>query len=494
MYLPEAPTDEEKYKYLKTNKWFLYVFGIFSFIFLTVGMVLFGLSNPGFYPHLVFTAITTFYLTISYMIGVAGKDFDFEKHKNLLRDFRFYEPSVDVYLPCCGEDIKILENTYKHVANLLYNNFKVYVLDDGKSDAVRDLAFKYGFGYIKRPTSELKKAGNLRHAFKKTVGELIVIFDADFCPRWDFLKETVPYFALDKTGIVQTPQFFRLKDEMNWIHKGAAYTQELFYRLIQVNRNNYGGSICVGTNAVYRRTALEPFGGTAAIGYSEDVHTGFNVVNNGWNLIYIPINIACGVCPDTLSSFFIQQYRWSMGSITLFLNKEFWTSNLTFMQKLCYLTGMLYYITTGLSIFLSPVPSIMVLLFVPENIFWFNSIFAIPSFIFGTVVAAVWSKNTFGLYAPKSRMVAYYAHLFAFIDKLRNSLVPWEPTGNVKTNVRFNSFRNICFWWNYHCLVFTIGFSAYRIGQGFNPVDLLVMNFFAFYNYYIFGTILRDQE
>lgn len=494
MYLPEAPSDREKYLYLSTNKWFLYVFGIFSFLVLTSGMVLFGLSSPGFYPHLIFTAITAFYLILSYVIGVSGREFNYTRHKTLLRDYRFFEPSVDVYLPCCGEDINIIENTYRHVKALEYNNFKVYVLDDGKSDQVQALAWKYNFSYIRRETNELKKAGNLRHAFKKTIGELIVIFDADFCPRPDFLKETVPYFALDKTAIVQTPQFFRLNHKMNWIHKGAAYTQELFYRLIQVNRNHFGGSICVGTNAVYRRKALEPMGGTAPIGYSEDVHTGFNIVNAGWNLEYIPINLACGVCPDTLSSFFIQQYRWSMGSITLFLNKEFWTSKLTIMQKICYLTGMLYYITTGLSIFLSPLPSVLVLAFVPESIFWFNSIFAIPSFIFGTVIAALWSKNTFGLYAPKSRAVAYYAHLFALVDKLRNSLVPWEPTGNVKSNARFEKFRLTLFWWNFICLSLTIALSGYRVGQGFELQDLIIMNLFAFYNYYIFGSILRDQE
>ena len=81
----------------------------------------------------------------------------------------------------------------------------------------------------------LKKAGNLRHAFSQTSGDLIVIFDADFCPRQDFLKETIPYLGQDASiGIVQTPQFFRYRDEQTWIEKGAGITQEFFYRLVQV--------------------------------------------------------------------------------------------------------------------------------------------------------------------------------------------------------------------------------------------------------------------
>jgi cellulose synthase/poly-beta-1,6-N-acetylglucosamine synthase-like glycosyltransferase len=35
-----------------------------------------------------------------------------------------------------------------------------------------------------------------------------VIFDADFCPRFDFLLETVPeLMGRDDVAIVQTPQF-----------------------------------------------------------------------------------------------------------------------------------------------------------------------------------------------------------------------------------------------------------------------------------------------
>jgi cellulose synthase/poly-beta-1,6-N-acetylglucosamine synthase-like glycosyltransferase len=74
-------------------------------------------------------------------------------------------------------------------------------------------------------------------------------------------------------------------------------------------------AICVRCGT-YRRTALEPFGGTAAID-SEDVHTGFHVLDAGWHVKYIPVCLASGVCPD-LPAFFIQQYRWAMGSTTLF--------------------------------------------------------------------------------------------------------------------------------------------------------------------------------
>lgn len=80
----------------------------------------------------------------------------------------------------------------------------------------------------------LRKAGNLRHAFSVTSGEAFVVFDADFCPRPDFLLETIPYLADASIGILQTPQFFSRRSEQMWVEQGAGVCQELFYRMEQV--------------------------------------------------------------------------------------------------------------------------------------------------------------------------------------------------------------------------------------------------------------------
>ena len=72
------------------------------------------------------------------------------------------------------------------------------------------MAESLGLCYIRRPGGRIhKKSGNLRYAFARTTGEYIVIFDADFAPRPDFLAETLPYMDDPSLAIVQTPQFFR---------------------------------------------------------------------------------------------------------------------------------------------------------------------------------------------------------------------------------------------------------------------------------------------
>ncbi|CAM9474999.1 unnamed protein product, partial [Hapterophycus canaliculatus] len=144
-------------------------------------------------------------------------------------------PTVDVFLPVCNEPLVLLANTWNHVLDLDYPRFVVHVLDDGAKDEVKALAAEYGFRYVRRDNRpELKKAGNLRHAFAQTAGEITAVFDADFCPRPDFLRETLPYFTDPLIGIVQTPQFFRRTDEQTWVEQGAGASQEAFYRMIQV--------------------------------------------------------------------------------------------------------------------------------------------------------------------------------------------------------------------------------------------------------------------
>ncbi len=109
-------------------------------------------------------------------------------------------------LPSAGEPLQVLENTFKHVAALDWpGELRVLVLDDSARRSVESLASSYGFEYKLRPNrGHLKKAGNLKYGFEHSHGDLIAIFDADFCPRSDYLHELAPYFEDESVGIVQS--------------------------------------------------------------------------------------------------------------------------------------------------------------------------------------------------------------------------------------------------------------------------------------------------
>lgn len=477
--LPSPPSEALKNLYLKSGRWFVCLVGIFSASALTTGMVFFVVAAQSYWFS-VFIAVFSVYLFLSYAgVSVWGRDFDIEAHTALVGAHAGYIPWVDVYLPVCGEPMAVLNNTWSHIARLEHTNTRVYVLDDSACADVEALAKTFGFSYLVRPNRpELKKAGNLRFAFAQTHGELIVIFDADFCPRPDFLKETLPYFAAnDKLAILQTPQFFEVRPEQTWVERGAGIVQELFYRFVQVNRDAAGGAVCVGTCGVYRRSALEPFGGTAAIGYSEDVHTGFSVVSTGWTLKYIPLILSSGVCPYELRAFFVQQYRWCMGSTTLFTNPEFWKSSLTKRQKLNYFTGMMYYQATALAIFVTPIPSIVMLAVRPAGIFWFNIAFAIPSIVFSMLLMPLWCKQHYAFSTNQLKVVQNYAHAFAIKDKLLGSAMAWVPTGgggNANSR-RFTQAKWLCVLWTCGTTGAGVGLAVWRIVQGLAWWNLVPM-------------------
>ena len=249
---------------------------------------------------LPFVAFTIAYYVISLCVNVRTRGFDEAAHRKLVASWspsRY--PSLDVFLPVCGEPLAVLYNTWVHVSELIQaypGTSTAYVLDDGTDERVRVMAERFGFWWIARPDRGwMKKAGNLRYGFGCSSGEFILILDADFAARADLPAEMLPYFDADHSlGIVQSPQYFRTRGYMSWMERGAGAVQELFYRLVQVSRDQHDGAICVGSCAIYRREALASNGGTTLIEHSEDVHTGFDLRRAGWGLRYIPVPLAAG--------------------------------------------------------------------------------------------------------------------------------------------------------------------------------------------------------
>jgi cellulose synthase/poly-beta-1,6-N-acetylglucosamine synthase-like glycosyltransferase len=431
------------------------------------------------------------------MVGYCGKDFSVPEHRKLVEEHSYPSeklPLVDIYLPCCHEPIEVLENTYKYVSQLKYPNFRVYVLDDGGLQSVKSLAAHFGFNYITRDNKPyLKKAGNLRYAFTRTEGDFFVIFDADFCPRTDFLDEMLPYMnRYPDIAIVQSPQFFRPSEEQTWVEQGASATQELFYRIVQVNRDRWGASICVGSNALYRRAALVEVGGTAEIGHSEDVHTGFYALTRGWRLKYIPLALACGVSPDTPRAFFSQQMRWCAGSTTLLTNPEFWKSDLTIIQKVCYMSGMMYYTAAALSSFLASMPGLLMLMFNPGMVMWFNFAYAFPSLIYSIVIFRLWSRQMYNFNVNFVFVIQQYAYLMAIKDRIFGTTASWVPSGDNKSHVnkdkkkkvgnnKYRNMRILCgLWMGSSVAALAIGVT-FRVLEGhtwYNFLPLILLDTF----------------
>ncbi len=214
------------------------------------------------------------------------------------------------------------------------------ILDDGKSDEVMALAAELDVGYVRRANNKGDKAGNINNALKYASGEFFVIFDADFVPDPEFLYETIPYFENKNIAFVQTPQHYSNLDTL--ISKGASFMQYVFYSLIQPGKNRFNAAFCVGTNVVFRRSAVESIGGLYEASKSEDIWTSILLHEKGYESVYIPNVLALGKTPDNIRAYSKQQLT---GAFEIFFrhNPLRRKVNLTVDQKLQYFVTCTHY-------------------------------------------------------------------------------------------------------------------------------------------------------
>ena len=151
------------------------------------------------------------------------------------------------------------------------------------------------------------------------------------------------------------------------------------------------------------------------------------------------------------------------------------------------MSGMFYYIATALSVFLTPLPSLIVVWFFPENVFWYNYLFSIPSFLFGVLIVALWGRHDFGMYVLSARQVSYYAHLSALWEKTKGNIIPWVPTGNaneVKGSVLYLKFKKVMFVWV--SFATPRGFAgAFTHMKSVYDYDFYPMLFFTGFHYWV---------
>lgn len=250
--------------------------------------------------------------------------------------------TVDVFITVYGEDLAKVENTTR-AALAIRGEHRTWILDDGRSDAVRDLAASLGAYYIRRLSGNGAKAGNINHAMTIAKGDFFAIFDADFVPKPDFLYETIPFFVDDNVAFVQTPQAYG--NMHNLVSRGAGFMQSVFYRFIQPGRNRFNAAFCVGTNVVFRRAAIQDIGGMNTDSKSEDVWTSLELHERGWRSIYIPVTLAVGDAPETVEDYTKQQMRWASGGFEILMQRNPMSprTRLTLDQRLQYTVTATHY-------------------------------------------------------------------------------------------------------------------------------------------------------
>ncbi|WP_035844574.1 glycosyltransferase family 2 protein [Kitasatospora azatica] len=238
-----------------------------------------------------------------------------------------------------------------------------------------------------------------------------------------------PALADPAIGIVQSPQCFDTDASMSWIERAAGSAQEWFFRWIQPSRDASDAAICCGSNAVYRRTAIEAAGGFAKLDHSEDMYTGLALYEQGFRTLYVPVLVAKGTSPDSLASFVNQQYRWAMGNLHLLTGRDLKRMGAPWRMRLCFYEGIVGYLTMAVNIFAAPLPPLVMMYGYPDQIRpWHVLPLLAPLWLWHVLLPRV-SRTRWRVEVLRANVLMSIASGAAFLHTLRGRSAAWVPTG-----------------------------------------------------------------
>ncbi|MCK5027592.1 MAG: glycosyltransferase [Candidatus Pacebacteria bacterium] len=253
---------------------------------------------------------------------------------------------LDIYVTIVDEPLEIFERTIKTVSEILYENKKIYILDDGGREEIKILALKYGAVYLSRGDDTDYKAGNLNFGLKHSYGEYILVIDADQqITNFNIANELLGYFEKNsKLAILSTRQKFDVP-ENDFNH------DIIFYEHMQSGKNANNAAISCGSGVIYRRRALEEIGGFQTWNIVEDLYTTYVLHSSGYESLYINKSYTIGTAPIDLSTIYKQRGTWALDTLRLFFRRSpLLNKKLTFRQKFHYFELSWAYIGSAVAV------------------------------------------------------------------------------------------------------------------------------------------------
>ncbi len=233
-------------------------------------------------------------------------------------------PMVTVQLPLYNERY-VVERLIEAVCQLDYprNRLQIQVLDDSTDDTTaiaREIAADkrqagIDIEVLHRDERTGYKAGALAEGLEKADGDLIAVFDADFVPKPDFLRNTVHHFTDDDVGVVQA-RWDYINRDYSLLTRAQTILLDGHFVLEHTARHRSGRFFNFnGTAGLWRRETIEDAGGWAHDTLTEDLDLSYRAQLEGWEFVFLQDVTAPSEVPVEMNAFKAQQHRWAKGSI-----------------------------------------------------------------------------------------------------------------------------------------------------------------------------------
>src|SRR5438067_2295177 len=231
-------------------------------------------------------------------------------------------PPVTIQLPLYNERY-VVERLIEEVVKIEYPKelLQIQVLHDSTDDTApyaealceRYRNMGHPIEYHHRANRHGFKAGALQEGLKTAIGEVVAIFDADFCPPADFLTRTIHFFADPKIGVVQT-RWSYLNRDYNFLTEVEAILLDGHFILEHGARSTSGLFFNFnGTAGILRRKMIDDAGGWQHDTLTEDSDLSYRAQLKGWRFVYLPGLDCPSELPVEMHGFQVQQSRWAKG-------------------------------------------------------------------------------------------------------------------------------------------------------------------------------------
>lgn len=306
-------------------------------------------------------------------------------------------PRVSVLVPMHNEG----SVAQKVLDALLDSNYprellEVIPIDDQSQDTTPTIVHAYSekYSFIK-PIYNLQgdrgKANALNRALRFASSEIILVFDADYTPGRDLIRELAMAFIDPEVGAVMGRVVPR-NSAHNFLTRLLSLERSGGYQVDQQARYNldlfpqYGGTV-----GGFRKSVVLEMGGFDSHVLAEDTDLTARLFIAGWRVLYANRAECYEEVPESWGVRFTQLRRWSSGH-----NRAFWVhilpllraKNLSLNQRL----------DGALLLFIYTVPPLLLSGIVANALlFYMGAIPVVPGIIFAFFVV---SYNAFGNFAP----------------------------------------------------------------------------------------------
>ena len=260
-------------------------------------------------------------------------------------------PFVTIQLPVFNE-LYVMERLLDNIVKLDYpsDKLEIQVLDDSTDESIETTAKQikrlqdkgFDIQHIRRANRNGFKAGALKEGLTIAKGEFVAIFDADFLPKSDWLKRTIPYFKDKKIGVVQT-RWGHINRDYSVLTRVQAFALDAHFTLEQVGRNTKGHFINFnGTAGIWRKECILDAGNWEGDTLTEDLDLSYRAQLNNWKFKYLEDVETPAELPVVISAARSQQFRWNKGGAENFrkmIYRVFSSKNLSLKTKI---HGMLH--------------------------------------------------------------------------------------------------------------------------------------------------------